>query len=75
MLRIDLHTHSIASGHALNTVYEMALVASRIGVTHLGITDHGPSMKGPPMLNISGSLISLRSFMECNYFSASKQTS
>ncbi|MBX7046534.1 MAG: PHP domain-containing protein [Ignavibacteria bacterium] len=46
MLKIDLHTHSIASGHALNTVFEMVNYASQNGITHLGITDHGPSMKG-----------------------------
>lgn len=46
MLKVDLHTHSIASGHALNTVFEMAYYAAQNNVTHLGITDHGPSMKG-----------------------------
>lgn len=46
MLKIDLHTHSIASGHALNTVFEMAHFAAEKGITHLGITEHGPSMKG-----------------------------
>lgn len=48
MLKIDLHTHSLASGHALNTVFEMAYFAFKNGVTHLGITDHGSSMKGAP---------------------------
>ncbi len=46
MLKIDLHTHSVASGHALNTVFEMAYFASQNGITHLGITDHGSAMKG-----------------------------
>ena len=45
---IDLHTHSIASGHALNTVYELAQHAKNKGVSVLGITEHGPSMKGAP---------------------------
>ncbi len=45
---IDLHTHSIASGHALNTVYELAQYANNIGVSVLGITEHGPAMKGAP---------------------------
>lgn len=48
MLKIDLHTHSIASGHALNTVYEMAAVAKKKGIQVLGITDHAPSMEGAP---------------------------
>jgi len=46
MLKIDLHTHTIASGHAINTVFELAYFASQNGITHLGISDHGPSMKG-----------------------------
>ena len=48
MLKIDLHTHSVASGHALNTVFELAYCAAKNGITHLGITDHGPSMTGAP---------------------------
>lgn len=41
---MDLHTHTIASGHAYNTIYEMARSASEKGLQLLGITDHGPSM-------------------------------
>lgn len=48
MLKIDLHIHSIASGHSLNTVYELAKVAKDKGLTHIGITEHGPLMKGAP---------------------------
>ena len=48
MLTIDLHIHSIASGHALNTVYELAYAAKQKGLTHIGITEHGPSMQGAP---------------------------
>jgi putative hydrolase len=48
MLTIDLHIHSIASGHALNTVYELAYTAKQKGLTHIGITEHGPSMQGAP---------------------------
>ena len=43
---MDLHTHTIASGHAYNTIYEMAAAASRKGLALLGITEHGPSMPG-----------------------------
>ena len=32
MLKTDLHTHSIASGHALNTVYEMVREAKEKGM-------------------------------------------
>lgn len=48
MLTMDLHIHSIASGHALNTVYELAYVAKTKGLTHIGIAEHGPSMQGAP---------------------------
>ncbi len=43
---IDLHTHTIASGHAYNTLYEMAQAASSHGLLVLGSTDHGPTMPG-----------------------------
>lgn len=43
---IDIHTHTIASGHAYNTIYEMAQSASKKGVELLGISDHGPGMEG-----------------------------
>src|SRR3989338_2839290 len=48
MLKIDLHTHSIASGHALNTVYEMARGARKRRLDMIGIVEHGPSMEGAP---------------------------
>lgn len=43
---MDLHTHSIASGHAYSTILEMAQAASDKGLQLLGITEHGPAMKG-----------------------------
>ena len=46
MLKIDLHTHTIASGHAFNTIYEMAEAASKKGIKVLGITEHGPETLG-----------------------------
>ena len=39
---IDTHTHTLVSGHAYNTIDEMAAYAAGIGVTHLAITDHAP---------------------------------
>ncbi len=48
MLKIDLHIHSIASGHSLNTVYEIVNAAKERGLTHIGIAEHGPLMKGAP---------------------------
>ncbi|MBC8487000.1 MAG: PHP domain-containing protein [Bacteroidetes bacterium] len=46
MLKIDLHIHSLASGHSFNTVYEIAKIASEKGMGLIAITDHGPNMKG-----------------------------
>ncbi len=37
---IDLHTHTIASGHAYGTVRENALGAKEKGLSGLGISDH-----------------------------------
>lgn len=41
---IDLHTHSISSGHgSTNTVNDMAKAAARAGLQILGISEHGPA--------------------------------
>ena len=47
-IKVDLHTHTIASGHAYSTLSENALAASRKGIELLGMTDHAPSMPGAP---------------------------
>ena len=44
----DLHTHTLASGHAYSTVNELALAAAHVGLAALGLTDHGPAMPGGP---------------------------
>jgi len=43
---LDPHTHTMASGHAYSTVSENAAHAASIGLTHIGLTDHGPDMPG-----------------------------
>lgn len=43
---LDVHTHTIASGHAYNTIYEMAKEAADKGLELLGITEHAPKMPG-----------------------------
>ena len=43
---MDLHTHTVASGHAYNTLYEMARSASDKGIALMGSTDHAPKMPG-----------------------------
>lgn len=47
---LDLHTHTYASGHAYNTMNEMALAAKEKGLKLLGITDHAPAMTGSASL-------------------------
>lgn len=44
--RLDLHTHTLASGHAYNTIREMAQAARDRGLVALGITEHAPMMPG-----------------------------
>lgn len=43
---LDAHTHTLSSGHAYNTIWEMARGAADAGLELLGITDHGPEMPG-----------------------------
>lgn len=43
---MDLHTHTLASGHAYNTMKEMAQAAADKGLKLLGITEHAPAMPG-----------------------------
>jgi putative hydrolase len=43
---IDTHTHTIASGHAYNTIDEMTQQAAHIGLKNIAITDHTPGMPG-----------------------------
>lgn len=47
---LDLHTHTIASGHAYTTLLENIKEASEIGLKLLGTSDHGPNMPGGPHL-------------------------
>ena len=48
-LEADLHTHTVASGHAFGTVREMALAAPK-GLHMIAVTDHGPAFPGGPGL-------------------------
>jgi putative hydrolase len=52
----DMHTHTVASGHAYSTVNEMAQEASRKGLQALAITDHGPALPGGPHLYHFGAM-------------------
>jgi len=43
---LDIHCHTINSNHAYSTITENAAHAASIGLTHIGIADHGPGMPG-----------------------------
>lgn len=43
---LDMHTHTLVSGHAYGTIREMAQGAAEKGLKLLGITEHSPSMPG-----------------------------
>lgn len=45
---IDIHMHTIASGHAYSTVREMFTAARARGIRLAGIADHAPYMPGAP---------------------------
>ena len=47
-LLLDMHNHTIASGHAYSTIQEIAAEANKKGLKYVGITDHGPKMPGGP---------------------------
>mgnify|MGYP004649585499 CR=1 FL=1 len=44
--RLDVHTHTIVSGHAFCTLKEMVDEACRHGLTLFGVTEHGPAIPG-----------------------------
>lgn len=44
----DLHTHTIASGHAYSTIEEICREAHKKQLKAVAITDHGPSFPGGP---------------------------
>jgi len=45
-MKVDLHTHTISSGHAFSTINENAQAASEKGIKLLAVTDHGPAVLG-----------------------------
>jgi len=45
-IRIDTHTHSVASGHAYSTIDDLARGARDRGLAGFVLTDHGPGMPG-----------------------------
>ena len=45
-LVLDLHTHTLASGHAYGTIRENAQAAHEKGLIGMGVTEHAPGMPG-----------------------------
>lgn len=45
-IELDMHTHTLASGHAFSTLQEMAKAGSEKGLKLLGITEHTPGIPG-----------------------------
>lgn len=45
-IELDVHTHTVASGHAFSTIQEMAAAAAEKGLRLLGITEHAPGIPG-----------------------------
>lgn len=43
---IDIHTHTLVSGHAFNTLNEMIDAARALGLKLYGVTEHGPAIPG-----------------------------
>ncbi len=43
---IDLHNHSVASGHAFSTLEEMINYSKKNKIDMFALTDHGPAMPG-----------------------------
>ena len=53
---LDVHCHTVASGHGYSTVTENAAQAATLGLTHIGIADHGPAMPGAPHFYFFGNM-------------------
>lgn len=45
-MKIDLHTHTVISGHAYSTLKENIEAAKGRGLEAFAVTDHGPAMPG-----------------------------
>lgn len=45
-IELDVHTHTVASGHAFSSLQEMVQTAAGKGLKLLGITEHAPGIPG-----------------------------
>ncbi len=46
MIKLDVHTHTVMSGHAYSTMQEMVTAAQQKHLDILGITEHAPGIPG-----------------------------
>lgn len=53
---LDIHCHTVASGHAYNTLFEIVDVAKEKGLELIAITEHGPALPGSPHYYYFGNL-------------------
>ncbi len=61
---VDLHVHTIASGHGYSTIQEIMTVAAQKDLKMVAITDHGLNMPGAPHLYHFTNMISLPRVIE-----------
>lgn len=47
-MEVDIHTHTLVSGHAYSTLNEMVAAGKAKGLKVIANTDHGPKMPGGP---------------------------
>lgn len=45
---LDAHTHTLACGHAYNTILELVAAAAQKNLEMICITEHGPALPGAP---------------------------
>lgn len=45
-IKVDTHSHTLVSGHAYNTIQEMAKMAKEHGMEAIAFTEHAPEMPG-----------------------------
>lgn len=56
----DMHTHTVASGHAFSTFKENVEEAAAKGLTAMGMSDHAPAMPGSAHVIYFGNFKSIR---------------
>lgn len=63
-IEVDLHTHSIASGHAYSTIKENILQAKARGLTGIALTEHGPNLAGAPVRSYFSNMRVIPAYVE-----------